>query len=150
MYVVPASGGEPRALTTPDEDGYKEGLSWHPDGTRITYMRYVGSDSEVREVSVNGGPSRLLVNHEDSWDYLGNWAPDGRTYVFVSYPGGNDKFLAFLDPGIGAIRRSPIYRAGPTTGALAAAAASWSRDAATLAWTVGGGEAQLWLMEEFE
>ena len=94
VWVVPASGGEPQRVTPLGEAGYKEGLEWHPDGWRLSYMRYLprptamGSDSEIRMAYLDGRPTRVLINQLDYWDYVGRWAPDGRRFFFVTVPDG--------------------------------------------------------------
>ena len=79
VFVVPASGGELRQL--PSADDFKEGLEWHPDGQRLTYI-VVKFDNETRQTYLDGREPTLLVNVPDVWDYVGTWAPDGRCFFF--------------------------------------------------------------------
>jgi len=77
VFVVPASGGELRQL--PSAEDFKEGLEWHPDGQRLTYI-VVKFDNETHQTYLDGREPTLLVDVPDVWDYLGTWAPDGRRF----------------------------------------------------------------------
>jgi Tol biopolymer transport system component len=89
VFVVPASGGELRRLT-PFNGGentydYKEGLEWHPDSERLSYMAYPNGS---RMAYLDGSPTTLLVDMPaPAWDYVGKWSPDGGTYLFNSSGG---------------------------------------------------------------
>ncbi|MHC4109998.1 MAG: protein kinase domain-containing protein [Planctomycetota bacterium] len=58
VFVVPASGGKLRQLTSDVEP--KQGLEWHPDGQRLTYHVSL-SDSETRQVYMDGRGHRTAV-----------------------------------------------------------------------------------------
>jgi len=146
VWVVPASGGEPQRLTPLDEDGYKEGLEWHPDGKRLSYMRYLaqptetGSDSEIRMAYLDGRPTRMLINQLDHWDYVGRWAPDGRRFFFITAPHGGEPWeLHAYDEETGKIERVAAHAGLPR----------WSRDGARMVWVVEQSVSQLWLMENY-
>jgi Tol biopolymer transport system component len=79
VFIVPASGGELRQL--PSADNFKEGLEWHPDGQRLTYV-VVQFENETHQTYLDGREPTLLVNIPDVWDYVGTWAPDGRRFFF--------------------------------------------------------------------
>jgi Tol biopolymer transport system component len=87
IYVVPASGGEMRRVTPASEGGYKEGLEWHPDSERLTYMFY-GNDwrlDEIRVAYADGRPTtRLLDQPYPIWDYVGTWHPNGRNFYHIA------------------------------------------------------------------
>lgn len=87
VYVIPAGGGELRRLTSPEEPGYKEGLEWHPDSRRLTYM-YYGHDwrgDETRVAYLDGRATTLLLDQSyPTWDYFGTWSPDGPSYYVIS------------------------------------------------------------------
>ena len=54
------SRGEKHQVSLSEDYGWKWGLSWHPDGNRLTYL---DSDHQlVREVNLDGGASRVLMN----------------------------------------------------------------------------------------
>ena len=147
VWIVPASGGEPQRLTPLGEDGYKEGLEWHPDGRRLTYMRYLpqptetGGDSEIRMAYLDGRPTRMLINQPDHWNYVGRWAPDGRRFFFNTGPRGGDFWeLHAYDEETGTIER---------VAAAARAPPRWSRDGTRMVWVVEQSVSQVWLMENF-
>jgi Tol biopolymer transport system component len=135
VFVVPASGGELRQLTSADE--WKEGLEWHPDGQRLTY-HVSRLDSETHQAYLDGREPTLLVNAPDVWDYVGTWAPDGRRFFFVGgppmyvYDESSGKTTQVSDPGeeVGVPR--------------------FSRDGTTMAWCVTRETStQTWIMEDF-
>jgi dipeptidyl aminopeptidase/acylaminoacyl peptidase len=89
IYVVPASGGEARRLTT--DATQKAGLRWSPDGSEIMYLGMLGPDSSgiyPKLYAVNlDGSSRPLVAPEWGDAVSGAWLPDGRV-VFIGKPTG--------------------------------------------------------------
>jgi Tol biopolymer transport system component len=99
VLVVPSAGGAPRRLTPESERGYKEGLEWHPDGLRLSYMSY--GDNErgdgSRVAYLDGRPTSLLVNQPaPMWDYVGTWHPAGTTYYFIaSDASGSSRWSSF-------------------------------------------------------
>jgi Tol biopolymer transport system component len=137
VFVVPASGGEPRQLTPVTV--WLQRLEWHPDGKRLTYhvSRY---NSETRQAHLDGRPPSLLVDAPGVWDYEGAWAPDGRRFFFLADGGlhvydeasGKTTFVADCS----AIDEESVP--------------SWSRDGKTMAWTATRATArQTWIMENF-
>ena len=110
VFVVDVSDGSVRRLTPPEEDGYREGLTWHPSGEHLTYVRYINqqADTEIRLAYPDGRPSRLLINQPDSWDYVGSWSPDGKKFFFLGAGG-----LNIFDSGTGEIQRQS-FRVGTT------------------------------------
>ena len=141
VFVVPASGGELRQLTSADE--WKEGLEWHPDGQRLTYQlsRY---DSETHQAYLDGREPTLLVNAPDIWDYVGMWAPDGRRYFFLGNVITAKKMgMHFYDESSGKTTQAiePVKNAGVPR---------WSRDGKTMAWwETRETSTQTWIMENF-
>ncbi len=141
VFVVPASGGELRQLTS-DVD-WKERLEWHPDGQRLTYhvSRY---DSETHQTYLDGREPTLLVNAPDIWDYVGMWAPDGRRYFFLG------SVITAQKMGMHVYDES----SGKTTQAIEpaenAGVPSFSRDGTTMAWwETRQTSIQTWIMEDF-
>jgi Tol biopolymer transport system component len=143
VYVVPASGGELRRLTSDDERQHKEGLEWRPNGTELTYM-YHAPDFEgdgLRAAYLDGRPSTLFIDRPATWDFVGTWAPDGRAYYFIASDAGRAGWQ--------------LYRRDSSTGAITEVSAGddlslprWSRDGRTMAWSVARVTNQLWVMEE--
>ncbi|MHC4992085.1 MAG: TolB family protein, partial [Planctomycetota bacterium] len=144
VFVVPAAGGEPRRMTPPEEGSYKEGLEWHPDGTRLTYM-YYGTNG-TRQAFLDGRPTELLVDQPSpAWDYIGRWSPDGSTYVFTSVmvARGNWGLYAYDD-------RTAEVRVLSPPEAGNADVPSWSRDGKTMTWSRGRTTVQLWTVADFQ
>jgi len=76
IYVLPASGGEPR-LVTPKGPSYWHG--WSPDGTTLAYCAERGGEYDVYAIPVAGGEETRLTTApglDDGPDY----APDGRIW----------------------------------------------------------------------
>ncbi len=135
VFVVPASGGELRQLTSAEE--YKEGLEWHPDSQRLTY-HVSRLDSETHQAFLDGREPTLLVNAPDIWDYVGIWAPDGRRYFFVGGPP-----MYFYDESTG--ETTQVSEEGEGAGVP-----RFSRDGMTMAWwSSRRTSTQTWIMEDF-
>ena len=76
IYVLPATGGEPR-LVTPKGPSYWHG--WSPDGKTLAYCAERGGEYDVYTIRVEGGEERRLTSApglDDGPDY----APDGRIW----------------------------------------------------------------------
>ncbi|HSK10097.1 MAG TPA: hypothetical protein VK911_11005 [Vicinamibacterales bacterium] len=76
IYVLPASGGEPR-LVTPKGPSYWHG--WSPDGKTLAYCARRDGEYDVYTIPVEGGEERRLTTApglDDGPDY----APDGRIW----------------------------------------------------------------------
>lgn len=142
IFVVPASGGEMRRLT-PFNGGegtydYKEGLQWHPDGERLSYMAYPDGSCMAY---LDGSPSTLLVDMPDGWDYVGTWTPDGSTYLFRSWGGGESGVWAYdLAQGTTELY-SPLPRGG--------LGLSWARDGHTFVRNDVKITQEVWLIKDF-
>jgi Tol biopolymer transport system component len=146
VVVIPASGGEPRRLTPAEEREYKEGLEWHPDGRRLTYMYYEnGGGDGTRVAYVDGRPTELLVNQPDPlWDYVGLWEPAGRRYYFTASSFGIWGLHAY-DETTGTA--SVVVHDATTGHAGNVALPSFSRDGQIMAYPVQRSTRQLWVME---
>jgi Tol biopolymer transport system component len=135
VFVVPASGGELRQLTSADK--WKEGLEWHPDGQRLTY--HVSKlSAETHQAFLDGREPTLLVNAPDAWDYVGIWAPDGRRYFFVGGPP-----MYYYDEITG--KTTQVSEEGESAGVP-----RFSADGKTMAWwSSRRTSTQTWIMEDF-
>lgn len=150
VFVVPAEGGTPRRLTDAAEREYKEGLTWHPDGRRLSYMIYVGAgerDSALREAYVDGRPTSVLVREPDEWEYVGRWSADGRQFLYLSFAAQKSLLRAF-DP---ATATSRLYTENVQigVGGLAHGLMTWSADGTVVAWATISTTSQLWIAENF-
>jgi dipeptidyl aminopeptidase/acylaminoacyl peptidase len=79
LYVMPADGGEPRALT--DAKEAVESFAWSPDSTRIAYAMRVRDPAYEEEDDAKRAPRRFtrLVYKLDTV----GWVGDRRKHVFV-------------------------------------------------------------------
>jgi Tol biopolymer transport system component len=76
IYIVPATGGEPR-LVTPKGPSYWHG--WSPDGATLAYCAERDGEFDVYTIRVTGGEETRLTTTpglDDGPDY----APDGRIW----------------------------------------------------------------------
>ena len=138
IYTMPAEGGKPRRLTSPEDRVLEAKIAWSPDGKHIAYY---SMDNDLRLVPLDGGPSRVLLKSlEGRLRYFGlAWSPDGKELAYIS--GGKILKLA-LESG-----RSEEVQTG--LDAIHTHIA-WSPDGKTIAFTADqGGEPELWLMSDF-
>ena len=105
IYVVPATGGEPR-LVTPEGPSYWHG--WSPDGTTLAYCARRNGNFDIYTIPVAGGPERRLTTAE-GLDDGPEYTPDGTKIYFNSErtgvmqiwrmnPDGSGKELVTMDP----------------------------------------------------
>jgi Tol biopolymer transport system component len=142
VFVVPAAGGEPRRLTPRSETGYKEGLAWHPDSRRLSYM-YYGDDDRgdgSRLAFLDGSATALLVDQpRPFWDYVGHWHPAGRDYYFISSAIGS--WGLFVHDAVANATRALWLPGSMHPGA---APPAFSRDGRTIIWATTQTPRQLW------
>ncbi|MFT5144577.1 MAG: Tol biopolymer transport system component [Thalassolituus oleivorans] len=142
LHIVNRQTGESMPLSTGDEQTYKEGLSWHPEGDRISYITSsdsTGMEYKTRIASLTGGPVATLFHGSEGFEnYWGAWGPDGRYYfmetggagfdIFV-YPDDETKARPFIQPrGDRDIWPLP----------------SWSSDGSVITWSEGSSRTQIW------
>jgi tricorn protease len=79
LYVRPQQGGEEKKLTTLGP-GFRSGLAWSPDSSRILFA---DSSLALFHVDVNGG-TPVLVDRSEYGPIEGyDWSPDGRWIVYA-------------------------------------------------------------------
>lgn len=146
VYLVSASGGEPRRLRalTGDQGAYLEGLEWHPDGRRLSYFDY--EIVRTRFLDLDGNVSDPIFDHREGWEYLGHWRPDGRHYVFESSLEGNNWQNFEFDLQTGEISPGPRV----DDASAANSAPGFSADGSTMVWTSGKELRQIWLLTSVE
>lgn len=86
LWIVPASGGEPKQLTT--TPGTNNHPRWSPDGKTIAFVSSRGGSSQVWLLPVDGGePHQLTKLPIDVSGPI--WSPKGDKIAFTSevYPG---------------------------------------------------------------
>jgi dipeptidyl aminopeptidase/acylaminoacyl peptidase len=85
IWVVPATGGEPRPMTTGRRDTSPR---WSPDGTRLGFLRPADSASrqatpQVHLLALDGGEARAVTSLPDGVTTFA-WSPDGTRLVVGS------------------------------------------------------------------
>jgi len=88
IFVVSASGGEPKRLTEPGADDLQP--SWSPHQRRIAMFRRGaagGRRTDIWTIPVGGGPA-ARVTDDAAIDWNPIWSPDGRYLYYSSDRGG--------------------------------------------------------------
>ena len=86
LFVVDASGGEPRPLGSPAQVGGAP--AWSPDGRRVAFERQDGAgDAEIWIMDADGTDARALTDN-DVDDRAPAWSPDGERLA-VQRSGGS-------------------------------------------------------------
>ncbi|MFV2089427.1 MAG: amidohydrolase family protein [Pseudomonadales bacterium] len=86
LFVVPAVGGDARAITDQYQDAREP--AWSPDGRSIVYHGYGNGNWDIWSVSADGGPPRALTS--DAFDDReAQFTPAGDHLVFSSDRSGN-------------------------------------------------------------
>jgi Tol biopolymer transport system component len=95
VYIVPATGGEPRLLT---ENPASYFHSWSPDGKTIAFTRPSHGSGNIYAISIDGGAETALttgVGISDDPDY----SPDGKYIYFNSNRTGTMQIWRMLADG---------------------------------------------------
>jgi Tol biopolymer transport system component len=87
VYILPATGGEPRRLTTEASD---DGLPrFTPNGRAVVYTSDRAGNWQIFEIPVEGGrPERVRSNPHTEWQ--ADVSPDGDTLAFLSDRDGTE------------------------------------------------------------
>ena len=96
MYIVPATGGQPKKINTSQDLSFWHG--WSPDGKTLAYCGGALSNLEVYTIPVEGGVPKRLTDSEgldDGPDY----SPDGKYIYFHSYRTGHMQIWRMLTDG---------------------------------------------------
>lgn len=141
LFVVPADGGTPRALTSGDWnvgarfDGLAAAvdIDWSPDGRTIVIdgldvsdadLRY--RDSDIFAVDVATATRRPLVTDRGSWSSP-HFSPDGTLVAFVGYPFTKASY-----------KTEDLYVVGIDGQGMRKISGSLDRDAQDLHWAADG------------
>ena len=97
LFVVPATGGTPRQLTTGDWD--HSSVEWTPDGTSILFSslrvedaEYQWRESEIYAIDVASGDIRQLTTRKGP-DSSPAVSPDGTQVAYVGYDWTKDTYI---------------------------------------------------------
>ena len=94
LFVVPAAGGEPTALTGPEY--YSNFPQWSPDGERILFTSNRGGDFDLYTVRPDGADLRRLTRAPGN-DAHSSWCAGGDWIVFSSARAGFKDEMALHD-----------------------------------------------------
>jgi dipeptidyl aminopeptidase/acylaminoacyl peptidase len=96
LWLVPASSGEPKQLTT--APGTNNHPRWSPDGKTIAFVSHRGGSNQIWLMPIDGGEPRQLTKLPV--DVSGPiWSPKGDKIAFVAeiYPGSTPEQTAAKD-----------------------------------------------------
>lgn len=132
IYVLPASGGEPRRLTFHEKADFSP--CWSPDGKEIAFASARDGEIDIWAVSVDGGEPRRVTSSPGSKDGP-TWSPDG-------------KWIAYEAAGnIWKVPASGGEAQQITSGSERHFYASWSPDGKEIAFTARSATGrQLWVV----
>ena len=93
IWVVPASGGDARRLTS--DDGLELFPKFSPDGKWIAYCGEYGGNRQIYVISADGGQPRQLTFYNDIGNNIPprggidnrvvDWSPDGKYILFLPH-----------------------------------------------------------------
>jgi Tol biopolymer transport system component len=147
IYTIPATGGEPQAITS-ESDGVGVGaIAYSPDGKRFAFFsalaggprRNVGA---IKTIPVGGGQANVLLEVEGAGGHSQlAWSPDGKK---IAYGAAAKIWVASVDGGEPAELQTGLPKDAEYGGF------SWSRDGERIAFVaaVGGGQ-EFWLVSDF-
>lgn len=132
IFVVSATGGAPRQLTSGDRN-HSGSLEWAPDGSRILISgnrdedwELAGIDSEIYAIDLASGAITALTDR-DGPDFSPQVSPDGRR---IAYLGVDDESKAY--------HQSELYLMDSDGSNKRRIAASFDRDFDSIEWTDAG------------
>ncbi|HEX2909977.1 MAG TPA: hypothetical protein VH186_04160 [Chloroflexia bacterium] len=101
LFVMSASGGAPRILTSFSSSSYSAitTLEWSPDGQTISFGKIVGEGCgsfTVQNIARGGGSTRTLYSGDGTIHTM-SYAPSGKWLVYSSQPCSGTSALHLLD-----------------------------------------------------
>ncbi len=82
VWIMPAEGGEPRALTPSTFEWRDAEPTWSPDGTRLAFISDRNGFNNLGVIDVASGEATMLLT-EDVEHSEPRWSPDGRWISFT-------------------------------------------------------------------
>jgi Tol biopolymer transport system component len=131
-----------------------EGLSWTPDGTRLSFMSAgslagTGMSWQIGIATIDASGALadlewLKLDPESRAELYPTWSPDGSQFAFILEKAGRRQLAIASSVGRGAVR--PV---GPQSDARAALWPTWSPDGQTLAVAVhpSSGDPTFWSID---
>jgi Tol biopolymer transport system component len=141
VFLVPASGGEGRQLTSAQDPVVPGRVAFAPDGSTVAFF----SEDGIKTVPVAGGEASLVVpiDSVSAWPQL-SWSPDGKKIVYT--PGEDRKiWVASVETG-----QSIELETGLPLD-MGYFSVSWSPDGKRIAFNGRrtGREVDFWLISDF-
>lgn len=131
LFVVPASGGTPRKLTSGNFD--HRGVDWMPDGKRMIFSglraedaEYQWRESEIYSIEVATAQIRQLTNRQGP-DGNPSVSPDGKLIAYTGYDWTKDTWVD-----------SKVYVMNADGSEPRLMSADWDRSPASLMWSADG------------
>jgi len=154
IYIIPASGGEPRRITSESDRVFGGPVLWSPDGKLLAYFsRDEDSvDGTIKIIPANGGEPQVIakVLHIYANKEMA-WSPDGRRIAFNAHKPGSSNTIISNFINIVSLEDGSIEEIEPNLKDVNEIYhLDWSPDGKTLVFGgyTGGGH-ELWFMEGF-
>lgn len=113
IYLIPVTGGLPRALTS--GDGEDEAPAFSPDGKYVAFSsnRLLREERRIWLVSITGGTPRRLTKGLPGVERAPQWSPDGTKIYFTRNSALEPPSLAYatVEPATAAVH--PLIGAQP-------------------------------------
>ncbi len=142
IFVTSSSGGVARQITSDNSRVGLGSIDWSPDGKTIAYF---SRDNTINLIPAGGDEHKILLDlgrTNRSWFSDLAWSPDGNELAYTAADG-----LMVVSLKIGQIREVQTGILGKEVQDFYI---DWSPDGSKLAFSASyGGNAELWLMEDF-
>src|SRR3990172_8262663 len=138
LYRIGGDGADLLPLIPPEMAGAQ--ADWSPDGSKVAFVGWVGSQTDVFVVDSDGS-GLLRLTETDADEASPDWSPDGRRLVYVSTRDGNEHVFRMNPDGSGDERL--------TSSTAAESEPVWSPQGGGVALVRSDeGESQIWLVAE--
>jgi Tol biopolymer transport system component len=135
LYVMPRTGGEPRALHFEDLKLNRNNQipAWSPDSREIAFSAADASGNiGIWRVGLDGGQP-VQVTIDPGLEFLPSWSPDGKIIAYTRFHGGETQIFAV--PARGGISKQITFNDGVNLEII------WARDSDTFAfYSIAEGE----------
>jgi len=146
IFTVPASGGQPRQITTEADGVFSFGpVTWSPNGKLFAYFSRDGkgtSDGAIKIIGTEGGEPRVVTRVQKiNANKEMAWSPDGKR---IAYNAPDNKI------NIVSIEDGDIEETVPDIQEVHVYHLDWSPDGKKLVFAgAGGGGPEFWMVDNF-